>query len=104
MARGSHKLLWSPTAERDLAEIWTYLNQNASRELANAQTRRIYDRCAALRRRPLTGRARNDLLPGVRQVLVNPYIIFYRIRTDSVEIMHVLHGRRDLAALFKKEP
>jgi hypothetical protein len=35
MARRNLQLIWSPTADRDLAEIWSYLNQNVSREIAD---------------------------------------------------------------------
>ncbi len=50
-------------------------------------------------------RTRDEILPGIRSVLVHPYSIFYRIREDTVEIIRVLHERRDvLTALAKKEP
>jgi plasmid stabilization system protein ParE len=42
-------------------------------------------------------------MAGLRQVLVNPYIVFYRVTDRGVEIMHVLHGRRDLVSFFKGE-
>jgi toxin ParE1/3/4 len=50
------------------------------------------------------GRARDEVAPGLRSILRHPYVIFYRVTKDSIEIARVLHGRRNLAAVFKKEP
>lgn len=34
-------------------------------------------------------------------LLGNKYLILYRILDEYVEIMHVLHGKRDLDGLFQ---
>jgi plasmid stabilization system protein ParE len=36
-------------------------------------------------------------------VLVHPYLIFYRVNNGSVEIVGVLHGRRNLRQAIKNE-
>lgn len=48
-------------------------------------------------------RARDEILPGLRSVVVHPYTVFYRVRDDTVEIVRVLHERRDFAAVFGKK-
>jgi plasmid stabilization system protein ParE len=40
------------------------------------------------------------LAPGLRSALARPYTIFYRVQTDEVEIVRVLHERRDFPAIF----
>jgi len=47
------------------------------------------------------GRQRNELRPGYRSFAVGQYLILYRAVEKRVEIMHVLHGKRDLDALFE---
>jgi plasmid stabilization system protein ParE len=37
---------------------------------------------------------------GVRRRLVGNYLIFYRIDTDRVVVIHILHGARDYMELF----
>jgi plasmid stabilization system protein ParE len=32
---------------------------------------------------------------------VGDYVILYRINGEDVLILHVIHGRRDIAALFR---
>lgn len=45
---------------------------------------------------PLSGAARDDVRPGLRYVVVGNYLSLYRVVDDDIEIVHVVHGRRDL--------
>jgi len=40
-------------------------------------------------------------MPELRSLLILPYVVFYRITELSVEIVRILHGRRDLDAIFE---
>ena len=92
----------SPEADEDLIEIWGYLAREASERVADRQLHEIDATCSRLNVWPYSGRKRDDLLPGMRSVPVHPYVMFYRIRDDVIEIVRVLHGRRDIAAIFAK--
>jgi toxin ParE1/3/4 len=41
-------------------------------------------------------------MPGLRSTLVHPYVIFYRIKDETVQIVRVLHGRRNFPAILSK--
>jgi toxin ParE1/3/4 len=58
------------------------------------------DRLAA---HPSYGRSRDDLLPGSRSILVHPYVLFYRLADDGIDVIRVLHQRRDLTAILRDE-
>jgi toxin ParE1/3/4 len=94
----------SPQADEDLVEIWGYLVREASDRAADRQLHEIDAACTTLKAWPYSGRKRDDLLAGMRSVPVHPYILFYRIQGDAVEIVRVLHGRRDIAAIFANSP
>jgi plasmid stabilization system protein ParE len=50
---------------------------------------------------PHVGRARDDDFgPGSRSVAVGEYVIVYCVENVEVLILRVVHGRRDLEALF----
>jgi plasmid stabilization system protein ParE len=50
---------------------------------------------------PLSGRAREELAAGLRSYFVRPrYHIFYRVKGEQLEIVHVLHHARDLSRFF----
>ena len=56
----------------------------------------LEQRCLLLSARPLSGRARDELVLGLRSVPHSRYVIFYRPIRDGVEIVRVLHAARDL--------
>ncbi len=51
---------------------------------------------------PYIGRRRDQLRSGYRSFPVSEYLIFYRVSKPGVQIMHVVHGRRDLQAYFRR--
>ncbi|WP_342586985.1 type II toxin-antitoxin system RelE/ParE family toxin [Mesorhizobium temperatum] len=63
--------------------------------------RELRDDCLELRtmpeRYPLLQRHRSS---GVRRRLHGSYLIFYRITTDALETLHVLHGAMDFDAIL----
>ena len=46
------------------------------------------------------GRTYSEIAPLLRGVLLESYIIFYRVLDDRVEIVRVVSGYRDLGTLF----
>ncbi|WP_431190053.1 type II toxin-antitoxin system RelE/ParE family toxin, partial [Desulfurivibrio dismutans] len=48
---------------------------------------------------PEIGRERNELIPGLRTLPVKKYIIFYRVKSATLEIVRVLSGYRNIANL-----
>lgn len=52
---------------------------------------------------PNMGRGRDELTEGLRSLPVGRYVIFYRHIPGGVEIIRVLHGSRDLDAIFHSE-
>jgi toxin ParE1/3/4 len=87
-------------AETDLAEILDYLeerNPQAAERFATA----IDDRCSLLSQLPLMGRSREELSPGLRSLVVEHYVLFYRVKATAVEVLRILHGARDIDTIMK---
>ena len=102
MPADDRRLVWSPGAENDLRDIWRYFVRVASREVADRLLREIRSATEKARQRPLAWRARDEIMPGLCSILVHPYIVFYRVKEDAVEIVRVLHQRRNLPDIFSK--
>ena len=53
---------------------------------------------------PRMGRERSDLAPGVRSILSGQHVVLYRYSDTAlrIEIIRILHQRRDIAALFDR--
>jgi toxin ParE1/3/4 len=104
MPSGPERLNWAPGAERDIREIWSYHATEASRDTANKIFETIMAAVMRIVAHPLAGRPREGLRPGLRSILAHPYVIFYRLQDDTVQIARILHERRNFdAALSKRD-
>ena len=65
--------------------------------------REIGRACQALEGHSIAGRPRDELRIGMRSVLVHPYVIFFRTTDLSVEIVRILHQRRDIDTIFAND-
>lgn len=89
----------APEAIQDLKIITDYLaktNLTTTEKLIN----QFEKKCLYLVQFPKIGRSYNHIRPYLRGLPLNGYIIFYRVSQDTVEIMRVVRGNRDLEALF----
>lgn len=91
----------SALAEGDLEEIGSYVAEDASPTTADRLLDAIFDRFELLAEQPRMGRNRPEFGEGVRSVVVESYLIYYRHDRD-VLIARVLHGRRDQAAAWSE--
>ncbi len=90
------KIIWSPEAVADLSDIRDFIARD-SHAYAAATIERILVAVDGLADHARLGRRVpefND--PSLRQLLVYPYRIIYRVRPYSVDIAAVVHGARDL--------
>ncbi len=103
MARRSFRVQWAEAAVRDLEELMSYI---AADSPLNAE--RILDklekRAQTLESTPVRGRVVPELahfgIRNWRELIVKPFRIIYRIDEDTVNVLAVLEGRRDLQDLL----
>jgi toxin ParE1/3/4 len=41
--------------------------------------------------------------PGLRSFPVHPYVVFYRPQVDTILVVRILHGRRDIERIMSEE-
>ncbi len=97
------ELIISPEADEDLIEIWVYVAGDRGPETADKLLDAFREKFELLLSTPEMGRARDELAPYLRSIPQGNYMIFYRPILDSVEIIRVLHGARDIERLFSGE-
>ena len=93
------RVLKRPLAENDLDEIWLYIAQD-NPDSADALLDKIEERCQALAQFPFIGTNRDELMPDLRSLPVGNCLIFYMPIEDGIVVVRVLHGMRDVDALF----
>jgi len=93
------RVLYTATARADIAGIAEYIGRDNPRA-AGSVIAAIRKTCASLGERPALGRLRPDLAENLRSFPVGSYVVFYRISGDTIDIISVLHGARDIANLL----
>lgn len=90
----------SPLAELDLDEIWLYVAQDRSVDVASRLVDDITERFVLLASHPEAGRLREEITAGLRSFPVKNHIIYYRPEPGHILIARVLHGSRDQATVL----
>jgi toxin ParE1/3/4 len=96
------RLRYRRSALDDLGEIRDYIAR-PNPAAAKRFVARLRVKCRLLAEQPHIGRERHDIRPGLRSPIQN-YVVFYHLVDDTVEIVSVVHGARDVDALFDEEP
>src|SRR5579872_664761 len=99
----AYRVVITAEAERDLLSILAYIGLDSPR-LAVSTTDRIERASlglgeAALRYALIVGHESS----GIRRRIVGSYNIYYRIKTNLVEVLHVLHSARDAEKILFPE-
>ncbi len=93
--------IFSPLAATDLQTIGTHIAKD-NLQAAFAVVDRLEERCKDAVANPRIGRNRPEFQRGLRSLTEKDYVIFYRTLDGAIEIVRIVHGRRDLAKLFKQ--
>ena len=90
---GSYRLVNDATDDLiQIADYYSDKNPDYCEQLLAKFTRQ-FEMLVVL---PKMGRERDELLPRMRSVVVSPYSTFYRIVGEDIEILRVVHGRRNI--------
>ena len=90
---------FAPAAAQDIEEIGDYIhaeNPAAAARLISA----LRARCRRIADVPRGGAPRHALWPGLRSIAFQSYVIFYTLDGDNARVERILHGARDLDAIF----
>jgi len=101
------RIVYLTSALRDLAKAASDIEEaSQSRNVALAFTERLTDYCEHIAQLPgLLGRSRRELRSEYRSITFGSYVIFFRYvdgvtPRDIMEIIHIVHGARDIEAFF----
>ncbi len=101
----SYRVVFSPEAQEQLAELYRHIALAASPNIAARYTDAIVTYCESLRTFPLRGTRRDDVRPGLR---ITNYkkraVIAFAVDTEQVSIIGVFYGGQDYETLLQDEP
>ncbi|MEW4530978.1 type II toxin-antitoxin system RelE/ParE family toxin [Maioricimonas sp. JC845] len=88
------RILRTPQAESDLAQIWQYIARDDT-AAADRLIRQISASFEMLANNPDLGIKLNEVRPGLMCKPVRKwYVVFFEVRGDSLCVLRVLHGAR----------
>ena len=96
------KYVLGVAVESDLNAIWEHIAQD-NVDAADRWIERLFEAFETLARNPGVGHRREDLtaLP-VLFWPVSRYLVLYRIQSESVQIVAVIHGARDVPTFLSQ--
>lgn len=98
----THKVIWREEAIADLKAIYVSTADQANPDIALRFVQRIESAGEKLADYPDRGRRRDNIRPGMRSVPFRRAVtIFYAVDADEVQIVRVIHARRDAPAAFQ---
>jgi toxin ParE1/3/4 len=83
-------------AKVDLREFWYSFASDRDERTADRVLTEILDKCLTHAQFPESGRLREELSRSLRGFPVRPYVVFYIRFEDTILVLRILHGRRDL--------
>ena len=86
----------SIAAEQDIGEIYDYGVYRFGSDQAIKYLLEIDLTFTQIVKNPELGKKRDEIKVGLRSFPKNSHVIFYRLIEDSIRIVRVLHGSRDL--------
>jgi plasmid stabilization system protein ParE len=100
----SYRVVFSPEALEQLAELYRYITEAASPDIAARYTDAIVSYCESLRMFPHRGTMRDDVRPGLR---ITNYkkrtVIAFDVDAELVSIIGVFYGGQDYATILQDE-
>ena len=87
------RLNWARRAIRDLEALQAYVAQDKP---SAAREQGVLVLSAVNQLQAFPGSGRKGRLAGTRELVVpgTPFIVAYRLRQDTIEVLAVVHGRR----------
>jgi plasmid stabilization system protein ParE len=101
------RIVIRPRAVRELTRLATYLARQARPALGRRFLKAVASTVARIARMPASGslvELENPRLLGIRVCAVKRfenYLISYRVTGELLEVLHLLHGARDVEGLLE---
>lgn len=87
-------------AIQDIEQIADYIARESGLVQSELFLSKLDAKFAKIAQFPNLGRKRDEILPGIRSLSIDNYLILYMPVGQDVEIFRVISGYRDLSALF----
>ncbi len=89
------KIRLTQAAEQQLEGIWLYTLNEWSEVQASQYVSMIEQGIMQLLDNPYIGKARPEIQKDLRSLQIQKHLVFYRVGTEYIDIIGILHSRMD---------
>lgn len=86
----------SPEADNDIEDIFDDTEYECDLQKAIAYTSQFHTAFTHLAHSPELGKTRGEIKAGLRSLIQNKHVVFYRILNNHIRIVRVLHSHSDM--------
>lgn len=97
MSAHKRRLVVAPEARQDLRDILLYTESRWDKRQVSTYKSKLDQAIHGLISFPFRGEAQDDISFGLRGLLVELHVIYYRVTDQSIIIVRVLHQNMDAA-------
>jgi toxin ParE1/3/4 len=102
-----YKIIWSKDAGEEFVEIISWYKYNTGKNVAQKIYTKINSQIKKLKDMPENGK-RAQILKDIwindyRQIIQDHWIIYYKVEGQSIHIVSVIDGRRNLEEILYKK-
>lgn len=90
------KVILSKAADVDLEDIFDFTLEKFGLEQAVSYVSGFDDTFEIISRNPEIGRERKEIREQLHSLAKDKHVIFYRVLSNHIRIVRILHGSRDL--------
>jgi toxin ParE1/3/4 len=94
-----NRVIFTARAREDLIGNWLYVAARHSDVVADRVYDRIEQSCRLLKDHPRLGRARPEIQPEARSLVIERWLALYRVTEDGAPIVRIVDAARDLSAI-----
>jgi toxin ParE1/3/4 len=100
----NHHIVFSPEAEDQLSDLYRYIAEAASPNIAARYTEAIVSYCESLNMFPHRGIMRDDVRLGLRITHYKKRVVIaFDVDTDRVSIIGIFYGGQDYETILQDE-
>ena len=85
----------TPAAQKDLSSIWDFTQERWDENQAEIYISELKAAIERIAADPHRGRDCGDIRERYRRYSIGSHLVFYAERTDSVDVIRILHQRMD---------
>lgn len=94
-----NNVFYTKQAREDLLDIWVYIAPRNAEAVADRVYDSIEQACKLLALHPQLGVRRPEIADDARSLVVERWLVLYRLMPEGVQVVRIIDGARDITRI-----